>query len=127
MTDELNTRPANIGPTGPAYAVTLHPHQPLLDAITELQCLNNGLHNKLNRAHRMIESGAFKYTTPVHRKALLDALIDHADKVDDSARAIIKGMRQIKRAKIRDDDVIAMLAHSYANGGGNLSDLAANV
>lgn len=112
------TTPAEIKPS-----VTAHPHQALLDAITELQSLNNGLYHKLNRAHRMVESGAFKYTTPSHRKALLDALTAHADKVDDSARAIIKGMRQIKRAKIRDDDVIAMLAHSYALNGGSLNEL----
>lgn len=91
-----------------------HPNENLLSSIIELVNYNDQLGSKLLAAHRLIQSGAFKYSSPESRKNLVADLIGHADKSDDMIRAITKGMRQIKRTRLRDDDVIAQLANFYA-------------
>jgi hypothetical protein len=62
----------------------------------------------------LISTDAFKYLSAERRKVLLDNLTAHADKADDMSRGVIKGMRRVKRLRLRDDDLIAKLAHNWA-------------
>lgn len=95
-----------------------HPDQQLINAIREIEESNKELSYILSVARSQIETSAFKYSSPEARKTFLDQLAAHAGKQDDMIKAVIKGIRKIKRIRLRDDDTITALVQFWAQNGG---------
>ena len=88
--------------------------QALIASIDELIKFQQGMVSQLIETKNLVDSGAFRFSTPVKRKELIDALASQADAIDDMSRAIIKGVRRVKRERLRDDEAIQALFHFWA-------------
>lgn len=86
----------------------------LLESIDELVSFHKKMLFQLTTTHSLISSGAFKYSTVDKRKEIVNSLAEQADKIDDMSRAVIKGIRKVKRERLRDDDLIQKLYHHWA-------------
>lgn len=129
-TNTITLRPASNDEQGfglklPELTIQSAPQdEGLIMAINELINFQSALTHKLYAVQSLVSSGAFKYSTPDKRKELINELATYADKVDDMARAVIKGVRKVKRARLRDDEIIQKLAHFWAQAGGAPLDVA---
>lgn len=89
-------------------------NEQLLASLDELIGFLTASTKTFNEIRDLVSTDAFKYLSPERRQTLLTMLTTKADKVDDMARGVIKGMRRVKRIRLRDDDIIADLAHNWA-------------
>ena len=71
----------------------------------------------------LVKTDTLKYVTRPERDTLLRQILDRQADIDDSLKATIKLVRNIRRARIRDDVAISLLAQFLGGHGVSVDDL----
>jgi hypothetical protein len=91
----------------------------LAEVLTQIENQHNAVNGLLN----LVKTDTLKYVTRPERDTLLRQILDRQADIDDSLKATIKLVRNIRRARIRDDVAISLLAQFLGARGVSVDDL----
>lgn len=77
----------------------------------------------LSVIHLLVSSDNLKYLTRADREKHLQDLLNQMGSLEDTLKAIVKQVRAVRRARIRDDDVISRMALELAELGTSIDSL----
>lgn len=84
-------------------------------AFDEAQTFIEDYKASLDELHGLtITTSNLKYMTRTQREELYKGLLENCAKLEDSTKALIKGLREIRRARLRDDTHIGEVALTMA-------------
>ena len=89
------------------------PQEPLDLALADLCEKVDLLYGSALEMQRVRDDGFFKYLSKPHRNKLMTSLIEQSDEVRDLTRAVVNGLKKIKRERIP-EDMLDMLLSTQA-------------
>jgi hypothetical protein len=91
----------------------------LVEILTQIENQHEAVNDLLN----LVKTDTLKYVTRPERDTMLRKILDNQADIDDSLKATIKLVRNIRRARIRDDAAISLLAQFLSSRGVSVDDL----
>jgi hypothetical protein len=95
----------------------------IVTSLAEVLSQIENQHKAVNGLLNLVKTDTLKYVTRPERDTLLRQILDRQADIDDSLKATIKLVRNIRRARIRDDVAISLLAQFLGDRGVNVDDL----
>lgn len=76
----------------------------------------------LQRLEALTEADNLKYLTRVEREPIFETILGNLGDLEDIAKALIKGARAVRRARVRDDDQLSRMIIAMTEGGLRVDD-----
>ena len=92
-------------------------------SLTEVLTQIEEQHKAVGGLLSLVKTDTLKYVTRPERDALLRQILDRQADIDDALKANIKLVRLVRRARIRDDVAISLLAQFLGTRGVNVDEL----